>query len=312
LLRTNKPLTREVPADIHPNPPFVPKKVFTELGDLIKVAERPETDRIGGSKWISLRLDGKGFGKYVRNLQRLGVFGSNGGYSKEFASIMQECVTALMEEFSAICGYTQSDEMTVLIPAASIVREVQQPHAFNGRVQKIGTLAASVVTGIFNLRVTEMCVKLKIKVEPKSMLARFDCRVGNYDSEREATSVLLWRAYDCGVNGVSDAVHKAKDIDAKKVEITRRKATLLDTGSKLKWLNAAGLLPLPAHQSKGSFYVKVKREKTAYNPQLKKEVTCMRSTLIKVDDKHILELAAATFPSSPSSGGNSPASLIPR
>jgi len=144
------------------------------------------------------------------------------------------------------------------------------------------------------------------------MLARFDCRVGNYDSEREATSVLLWRAYDCGVNGVSDAVHKAKDIDAKKVEITRRKATLLDTGSKLKWLNAAGLLPLPAHQSKGSFYVKVKREKTAYNPQLKKEVTCMRSTLIKVDDKHILELAAATFPSSPSSGGNSPASLIPR
>jgi len=210
LLRTNKPQERHIPADLHPNPPFVPKKVFTELGDLIKIAERPEKDRICGSQWISLRLDGKGFGKYVRNLQRLGVFGSNGGYSQEFALIMQECVTTLMEEFSAICGYTQSDEMTVLIPAANIVRGEQQPHSFNGRVQKIGSLAASVVTGIFNLRVMEKCTKLNITVEPKSMLARFDCRVGSYDSEKEATSVLLWRAYDCGVNGVSDAVHKAK------------------------------------------------------------------------------------------------------
>ena len=35
----------------------------------------------------------------------------------------------------------------------------------------------------------------------------FDCRVGSYASWEEARALLLWRAYDCSVNGVSDAVY---------------------------------------------------------------------------------------------------------
>ena len=38
----------------------------------------------------------------------------------------------------------------------------------------------------------------------------FDCRIAAWDSWEEAKALLLWRAYDCTVNGVSDAVHQAK------------------------------------------------------------------------------------------------------
>lgn len=301
LLRTRKPRTREVSSELHPNPPCVPKKAFTELGDLIKTAERHTTPRIAGDRWISLRLDGKNFGRYVRRLQKKGVFKTINGYSEEFAAIMQECVQALMGSTSAAYGYTQSDEMTVLIPPASVVRGIQNPHIYNGRVQKIGTLAASEVTGLFNFRVTGLEIEHKNPLDSKKvysgMLGRFDCRVGSYKTKDEAMSLILWRAYDCGVNGVSDAVHKANDLipssseDTKTENVTRKQAVRFDTSKKLSWLADRKMLPLPSHQASGSYYVRVIREREAFNPQLKKTVTCMRSVVEKVEGE-LLTLAS--------------------
>eukprot|EP00470_Lotharella_oceanica_P003627 CAMPEP_0170172604 /NCGR_PEP_ID=MMETSP0040_2-20121228/5851_1 /TAXON_ID=641309 /ORGANISM="Lotharella oceanica, Strain CCMP622" /LENGTH=174 /DNA_ID=CAMNT_0010413349 /DNA_START=81 /DNA_END=605 /DNA_ORIENTATION=- len=137
----------------------------------------------------------------------------------------------------------------------------------------------------------ERCIETKQKLDPQ-MLARFDCRVGSYATAEEAMSLVMWRGYDCGVNGVSDAVHKAKDamkqIDGK--IMPRKKAVLLDTGKKLGWLNDVGLLPLPKHQACGSYFVREKKMKTAFNPQLNKEVECLRSVIEKVDG-NVLELA---------------------
>eukprot|EP00971_Amphidinium_carterae_P062658 1240264-Amphidinium_carterae.1 len=45
---------------------------------------------------------------------------------------------------------------------------------------------------------------------PLACLATFDCRIASYESFEQAVSLLLWRAYDCGVNGVSDKVHHLK------------------------------------------------------------------------------------------------------
>jgi len=304
LLRRNRPRNRKgVPEELHPDPPFVPKSVFMHLGDLVKAAERPPGPRVPGERWISLRLDGRGFGRFVRALQAAGALGTSNGYSPEFAELMQESLLRLMNEFNAACGYTQSDEMTVLISATRVVRGAQQPHAYNGRVQKIGSLAASVVTSVFNFRLVELCQRKKVALRGPEMLGLFDCRVGSYASRDEALSVVLWRAYDCGVNGVSDAVHKLKG-DAPVVEgcegsegakletksISRKKAILMDTNKKLLWLKERGMLPLPDHQATGSFYRKVLGEKTAFNKQLKKEVTCLRSVVEKVKG-NVLELA---------------------
>ena len=53
--------------------------------------------------------------------------------------------------------------------------------------------------------------------------------MGTYKTEEEALSLILWRAYDCGVNGVSDCVYHST-IPGKK-QIVK-----LNKYDKLKWL----------------------------------------------------------------------------
>merc|ERR1711972_1295132 len=99
--------------------------------------------------------------------------------------------------------------MVVFIPPTNVVRGQQQPHARNGRVAKLTTLAASLVTARFNLILAQACVDGGIELhELVGVLPHFDCRMASFSSWEEARALLLWRAYDCSVNGVSDAVHQ--------------------------------------------------------------------------------------------------------
>mmetsp|Transcript_34657 Transcript_34657/g.92234 ORF Transcript_34657/g.92234 Transcript_34657/m.92234 type:complete len:265 (+) Transcript_34657:826-1620(+) len=61
-----------------------------------------------------------------------------------------------MTKFSGACVFTQSDEMTILIRPANIVRGKQECHPYNGRVAKLGSLAASLATAVFCRRLFEL------------------------------------------------------------------------------------------------------------------------------------------------------------
>ena len=50
----------------------------------------------------------------------------------------------------------------------------------------------------------------------------------------QALSLILWRAADCGVNGVTDAVHKSKIPGARKIEGAL--AQRLSTSAPLRFL----------------------------------------------------------------------------
>merc|ERR1712224_857341 len=216
-----------------------------EVGDLVKVHENFKITEVPGQHWISLRLDGCGFSKQTKRLRREGVF--DAGYSAEFGEIMKECVQLLMEKFHGCLGYTQSDEMTVLIPPASVVRGEQQCHLYRGRIQKLCSTAASIVTALFNCRVFQLAEKHGIVIGAGFPLSHFDCRVGTFESEEEALALVLWRAQDCGVNGVSDAVHQSK--------VAGKNLKGGNTADKLLWLAEQCMLPLPAHQAYGSLFL---------------------------------------------------------
>ena len=153
------------------------------------------------------------------------------------------------------------------------------PHSNNGRVLKLCTLAATNVASLFNFRVSEL-----IQLNP-NLLAKFDCRLGQFDTLDEALSLILWRAYDCGVNGLSDACHQQRGIlpDAKQ-------AVGLSTLKKLEYLQENKLLPLPPHQASGSFFVKVKKLRESVDPRTNESVLCLRSRIVKVDG-NVLALA---------------------
>eukprot|EP01065_Artemidia_motanka_P037972 TRINITY_DN46856_c0_g1_i1.p1 TRINITY_DN46856_c0_g1~~TRINITY_DN46856_c0_g1_i1.p1 ORF type:complete len:380 (+),score=128.75 TRINITY_DN46856_c0_g1_i1:79-1218(+) len=260
--------------ELHQLPPFIPKQLWTELGDCVKAAERPDpAGRVPGERWITLRLDGSGFSSKLRQLRRLGVF--QPGYSPEFAHIMRSCVQSVMAEFHGKCGYTQSDEMTVVIPPASVVRGEQMVHIRGGRVVKICTLAAAHVTSRFNFMVAALCAKTGVEYT-EQMLATFDCRMGSYATKEEALGLLLWRAYDCGVNGVQDAVfHRRGDPRYPGGSEVQKRGT----GLKLQWLAHQRLLPLEPHQAKGSFFVKVRRLTEGVDPRTGETRPCVRSVV---------------------------------
>merc|ERR1712224_1093105 len=179
-------------------------------------------------------------------------------------------------------GYTQSDEMIVFISPTSVIRGEQQPHMRNGRVTKLTTLAASFVTAHFIMQLATHCQSHGVGLDDLShILPHFDCRMGHYSSWEEARALLMWRAYDCSVNGVSDAVYHTK--------CGGKQAVNGHTREKLDWLRQRDLLPLPRHQAYGTVLVKVKRVVQGHNPKLGTTVSTLRSAIEQVDGP-VLEL----------------------
>lgn len=264
---------------------FLNKSKWTELGDLHKIAETPKTPRVPGRKWMTLRLDGTGFSKMIPKLRKAKVL--EDGFSHDFAAIMRLCCQSLMKKFCATHGYTQSDELAVLIPPASVVRGVQQEHAYNGRVMKICSTAASYCTAVFNRGIAQIMRRNKMnELLPIECWPTFDCRIGEYDTFGEAFSLIMWRAYDCGVNGVSDAVYQLRKAGlAGQKDASRR-----STAEKLKWLSSHGKLPLPKHQTQGSLYIKVLRTIVGVDPRTGKKQPPTTRRRIEWIDGHVLRL----------------------
>merc|ERR1712032_315383 len=224
----------------------------------------------------------------------------------------QSCLRKVMESLGANIGYTQSDELIVFVAPAKVIRGEQQPHLRSGRVTKLATVTASLCSVHFITELALMAISESSegqdhdgKVEGEghnritdferlssvlqtlhNVVPHFDCRVGCYDSWEEAQALLLWRAYDCGVNGVSDAVYQSSCPGAKKVMGEHKCA-------KLKWLHeVAASLPLPTHQAYGTLLVRVKRvvEAVNGNPKAKETMVKVLRSVIDHVEEPVLKL----------------------
>ncbi|KAL7581000.1 hypothetical protein ACA910_005811 [Epithemia clementina (nom. ined.)] len=278
-----------VPKEMHPLPPFIPKSHWTRLGQAIRIAENPTCASIPGNYWISLRCDGTGFSKFIKSMERRNIMES--GWSPTLASIMKKCCQELMSKFSAKCGFTQSDELTILLPPSTKLDDNGEYHLHQhgGRVQKLCSLAAANVTACFNQQLVRLFRKHGIQQEndhgqegdegdDPGIYATFDCRVGMYETEVQAMSLILWRSYDCSVNSVSDAVFRLKGTIAGAGAMVKQR-----TDQKLQWLHQHSQLPLAPHQREGCYFVRVKRVITTINPVTNQPVTCLRSKIEHVE-----------------------------
>src|SRR3989338_221340 len=125
--------------------PKIPKRTWSEVGNVISQKEKEIMTVVPGSKFITLRLDGKNFSSTLRRLRQLGVFSR--GFSTDFSSVMISTMKHLCGKFSNIIyAFTQSDEITLIIGATSVIDYVQQPHEFNGRHDKLLTYGAGLAS----------------------------------------------------------------------------------------------------------------------------------------------------------------------
>jgi tRNA(His) guanylyltransferase len=158
------------------------------LGDRMKLYEGYETNRAFMPLLpIMVRLDGKSFYSFTRGLQR--------PYDERMSSLMKEITKQLVIFSSAKIGYTQSDEITLVLYSDSLASQV----FFDGSVFKTISVLASFASASFN-KLLPAYLPEKTKETPL-----FDCRAWNVPSKDEAVNCLIWRELDATKNSISMA-----------------------------------------------------------------------------------------------------------
>lgn len=153
------------------------------LGDRMKMYEGIECDRkfMPGLPIVS-RLDGRNFSKFTAGLDR------------PFDSRLHECMVRttkyLVDHTVATCGYTQSDEITLVWG--------DNPW-FDGRIFKMTSQLAAQATLFFFTSLSELIPEYAKK------MPTFDARVWSMPNKKEATNVFLWRELDATKNSISMA-----------------------------------------------------------------------------------------------------------
>ena len=127
-----------------------------------------------------IRLDGKAFHTYTRGCEK--------PYDRELSVGMQSAAGLLCKEAQgARFAYVQSDEISVLLT------DFATDHTdawFDGNVQKIVSVAASIVTAHFN------------SLRREKGLAYFDARVFTIPDPTEVKNYFVWRQRDCIRNSI--------------------------------------------------------------------------------------------------------------
>jgi tRNA(His) guanylyltransferase len=129
-----------------------------------------------------VRLDGKAFHSYTRGLQR--------PYDQQLSDDMAEVALFLCQQVSGTkLAYTQSDEISLLLTDFA---SPQTEAYFDGSIQKITSVSASLATAKFN------------ELRP-GKLAFFDSRAFSIPDRTEVINYFIWRQRDATRNSVSMA-----------------------------------------------------------------------------------------------------------
>ena len=165
------------------------RKSLDALGDRLKHFERLETDhQFIPNLPIYVRLDGRTFSKFTKGLER--------PYDERFSTLMINTTKYLVKEFNATIGYTQSDEISLILK-----NSYGKGAIFNGKKQKLISTLAAAASSYFAAHLSDMIP------EKKGLYPTFDCRAFNVPSEDEAANCILWREQDATKNSIQMAGH---------------------------------------------------------------------------------------------------------
>lgn len=239
------------------------------LKDRMKEYEDATKVQFPNDSIIVARIDGRGFSKFTKRFDK--------PFDKRFTKAMQIVTARLVKETCATIGYTQSDEI-------SLIWHTDNPEGqvfFNGKLQKICSLCASIATAVFN---DEM---FRMKVEVLSN-GYFDCRVFTVPSKAEAINYLFYRQRDAIRNSISMAAH---------TEFGHKKLIRKSTNEQLEMLKESGIdwfEDYSAANKIGSFFRRETFEKVVEQTG----ETCLRSEIRMVDVSDVItfeDLFKVTF-----------------
>lgn len=175
------------------------------LGDRIKNQYEDRTRYyVPRRTYTILRLDGCHFHTYTRGLQK--------PFDNALFEDIDAAILAMLPHLQgAVLAYTQSDEISVLLT------DFAEPSTcawFDGNLQKMCSVAASIITAEFNKRrLYREAQQHKDSYHDKPHLwdfqidshhlAYFDTRVFTIPDRTEVMNYFIWRNQDCARNSVS-------------------------------------------------------------------------------------------------------------
>ena len=175
------------------------------LGDYLKRQEACFDARLPSRLPYVVRLDGRGFHRWVKQS------GCERPFDHRLGTLMADTLRFTCEQMGvAVFGYTQSDEMSILV--LEDLQETGYEPWFDGRVEKICSLAAAFATYAFNAG----------NPFEKKVPAFFDARVFVLPPE-SLSAYFVWRQNDATKNSLSML---AQSLYAQKELTGKRRAAL--------------------------------------------------------------------------------------
>ncbi|HUW67688.1 MAG TPA: tRNA(His) guanylyltransferase Thg1 family protein [Candidatus Nanoarchaeia archaeon] len=204
-----------------------------------------------------VRIDGRGFGKALRQLQ------FSKPYDIRFAKGMADSTETFFQKsgINPSLAYIFSDEINLLFT---------KNLPFNGRLEKIDSVIPSYFSSALVLALESL--------EPLS----FDSRVVIIDTA-DIIEYLKWRQEECWRNLMSSYGYyllKSDGMTAKEAA-EKLKGLKSDQLHELAWDHGINLAQTPAWQRRGMLVNKEKTDKTIVNPLTGKETIVQKSRIIQ-------------------------------
>lgn len=213
--------------------------------------------------YVVIRVDGRGFSKLTEQM------GLDRPFDGDFHKAMMNVTETLVEHFGAVYGYTESDEISILLDKNS--------DFFDREVEKLVSTSAAIATAAF---ARELAGGFH-------SLATFDSRVVVLPQVEDVTDYFWWRMCDatrCSLNGsaywlLRNTLGKSKSQATKILhgQTVEFKHNLLHENG-INWNN------LDAWKKRGAGVYREQYEKVGYNPIEKKHVKVKRSRLVRDEE----------------------------
>ena len=154
------------------------------LGQRIKTFyEEPLRHHVPRQTYVIVRIDGKNFHTFTARLPR--------PYCRPMADALDAAALHLIQQVPGSCfAYGQSDEYSLLLT------DFATPMWFDGNIQKIASVSASLFTAAFN----HALVRDGLDVPP---FAAFDARVLVIARREEVKNYFVWRQLDASANSLN-------------------------------------------------------------------------------------------------------------
>lgn len=195
------------------------------LGDRMKRYEGIPRIYVTPRMPIIIRVDGNCFHKYTKPFKK--------PWDESIQRAMTVSATSMIKEIQgANIAYIQSDEISIVL---NTYKRFATSSWFDGNVQKIASVSASIVTQSFNATMTSLLSKYYSGSPGLRKGAFFDSRCFVIPRE-DVVNYFVWRQQDAirnSVSGLAQSVFPAKQLHGKNVK--SMKEMLMELDVPIQW-----------------------------------------------------------------------------